>query len=98
MPDQKAYEATLAGQLATRHPDLLSAENDLALLRGRLAIVTTWIHNPTYDDTARRALGDQLTRTRADTTETQPIPRDEIAAGLAARTADTETPKEHPQP
>ena len=54
------YVQNLAGQLATRHPDLLSAENDLALLRGRLAIVTTWIHNPTYDDTARRALAQAL--------------------------------------
>ncbi len=48
-------------------------------------------------DRQPRALGDQLTRTHADTTETQPIPRDEIAAGLAAR-ADQDTPKEHPEP
>ena len=54
------YVTDLAGQLQQRHPDLLSAENDLALLRGRLAIVTTWIHNPTYDDTARRALAQAL--------------------------------------
>jgi hypothetical protein len=30
--------------------------------------------------------------------KTQPLPEREIAAGLADRAADTETPKEHPQP
>ncbi|WP_329474190.1 hypothetical protein OIE75_41120 (plasmid) [Streptomyces sp. NBC_01723] len=59
MPDQ-AYIDQLAGQLCTRHPDLLSAENDLAVLRGRLALVATWIHNPTYDHTARQALAQAL--------------------------------------
>ncbi len=44
-----------------------------------------------------RALGDQLTRTASDTAATQPLSRDEIAAGLAQR-ADQDTPKEHPQP
>ncbi|MFJ8657516.1 hypothetical protein ACIRNU_34900 [Streptomyces rochei] len=44
-----------------------------------------------------RVLGDQLTRTHADTADTQPLPQAEIAAGLTAR-ADTEAPKEHPQP
>lgn len=32
------------------------------------------------------------------TATTQPLSVDDIAAGLAARTADTETPKEHPEP
>lgn len=54
------YEEGLARELCTRHPDLLSAENDLALLRGRIAIVATFIHNPAYDDTARRALAQAL--------------------------------------
>ncbi|MFC9891503.1 hypothetical protein [Streptomyces pilosus] len=48
-------------------------------------------------DRKPRALGDQLTRTQADTTDTQPLSHDEIAAGLAARAAQ-DTPKEHPQP
>ncbi|MGW3383290.1 hypothetical protein ACWDCO_24280 [Streptomyces albogriseolus] len=55
-----AYVDTLARELCTHHSDLLSAENDLALLRGRIAIVTTFIHNPAYDDTARRALAQAL--------------------------------------
>jgi hypothetical protein len=55
------YVATLAGQLTQRHPSLLAtAENDLALLRGRLALVTAFIHNPAYDDTARRDLARSL--------------------------------------
>jgi ribosomal protein S15P/S13E len=61
MPEQTPdYVVGLATQLRERHPDLLSAENDLALLRGRLALVTTFIHNHAYDDTARRALAQTL--------------------------------------
>lgn len=48
------YVQALADELCATHAPLLaSAENDLALLRARLALVTTWIHNPTYDATAR---------------------------------------------
>lgn len=55
------YAATLAGQLLERQPALLAtAENDLAILRARLAIVTAFIHNPAYDNTARRALAQAL--------------------------------------
>jgi hypothetical protein len=51
------YVDTLADQLRTRRPDALdAAENDLALLRGRLALVTTFIHNPAHDRAARQAL------------------------------------------
>lgn len=35
---------------------------------------------------------------RKATADTQPLTEAEIAAGLAARAADTETPKEHPEP
>lgn len=55
------YAANLAAQLTERHPSLLAtAENDLAVLRGRLAIVTAFIHNPAHDNTARRALAQAL--------------------------------------
>jgi hypothetical protein len=55
------YVDGLAAQLTQRHPDLLArAENDLAILRARLAIVTAWIHDQAYDDTARRALAQAL--------------------------------------
>ncbi len=55
------YEEALAGELCTRHPALVaSLEDDLALLRGRIAIVAAFIHNPAYDDTARRALAQAL--------------------------------------
>ncbi|MGV9278123.1 hypothetical protein [Streptomyces griseosporeus] len=42
-----------------------------------------------------RALGDQLTRSTHTAADTQPLNRDDIDAGLAAR---AEQPKEHPQP
>jgi hypothetical protein len=56
-----AYVATLAGQLQARHPDLLArAENDLAILRARLALVSRWINNPANDHNARRSLAQTL--------------------------------------
>ncbi|MFB9558658.1 hypothetical protein ACFFTP_31320, partial [Streptomyces roseoviridis] len=56
-----AYVDALADQLSTRHTALLAtAEDDLALLRGRLAIVTTWIHDPRHDHAARTALAEAL--------------------------------------
>jgi hypothetical protein len=54
------YVDGLAAELTQRHPDLLSAEKDLAVLRGRLAIVARFIHDQAYDDTARRALAQTL--------------------------------------
>lgn len=42
-----AYIDQLAGQLCTRHTALLdSAETELALLRGRIATVARFLHNP----------------------------------------------------
>lgn len=55
-----AYVADLATELVCRHPALLSAENDLAILRVRIALVATFIHNPGYDHTARTALAAAL--------------------------------------
>ncbi|MFD7995574.1 hypothetical protein [Streptomyces mexicanus] len=61
MAEDQGYVDTLAGQLCTRHTALLAtAENDLAVLRGRIAIVAAWIHNDAFDDTARRALAQAL--------------------------------------
>lgn len=62
MPEPPAdYTAALATQLRGRHPDLLAtAEHDLAILRARIALVTRFIHNTAYDDTARRALAQAL--------------------------------------
>ncbi|MEU9998065.1 hypothetical protein [Streptomyces sp. NPDC050848] len=58
---EPTYVDTLAGELCAQHAALLaSAENDLALLRARLALVTGWIHNPAYDETARAALARDL--------------------------------------
>ncbi|MFF7795605.1 hypothetical protein [Streptomyces sp. NPDC007991] len=48
-------------------------------------------------DQRERALGDELTHSTTSTDETQPLSAQEIAGSIAAR-ADTETPKEHPQP
>lgn len=56
-----AYIDELAGQLCTRHTALIAtAENDLALLRGRIALVAAFIHNPTHDHTTRQALAETL--------------------------------------
>jgi hypothetical protein len=52
----------------------------------------------TLPDREPRALADQLTRSDTSTTDTQPLSTQDIADGLAARIADTETPKEHPEP
>ncbi|MFJ3699572.1 hypothetical protein ACIPW9_36525 [Streptomyces sp. NPDC090052] len=59
-PEATAYIDRLATELGDRPNLLRLAEDDLALLRGRLALVTAWIHNPAYDDTARRALAQAL--------------------------------------
>lgn len=57
----QAYVDTLAGQLQTRHPDLLNrAENDLAIYRARLALVSRWINNPANDRDACRSLAQAL--------------------------------------
>ncbi|MFI2620452.1 hypothetical protein [Streptomyces sp. NPDC018584] len=56
-----AYVATLTSQLCARHTKLIAtAENDLALLRSRLAVVTTFIHDPAHEHTARAALAQAL--------------------------------------
>jgi hypothetical protein len=39
-----------------------------------------------------------VNRATASAADTQPLSRQEIADGIAARAVDTETPKEHPQP
>lgn len=49
-------------------------------------------------DRRQRALADTFAHSESSTAETQPLAKAEIAAGLTARAADTETPKEHPQP
>ena len=55
------YEDTLTDELCTRHTGLLAtAEDDLAILRARLALVAAWIHNPAYDPSARAALARAL--------------------------------------
>jgi hypothetical protein len=51
-------------------------------------------------DRKPRALADQLAHSGSSTDDTHPLSLGDIAEGLAARAqdADTETPKEHPQP
>jgi hypothetical protein len=57
----RAYVDTLATQLRTRQPSALdAAEDDLALLRARLALVARFIHDPTHDRAAREALAREL--------------------------------------
>lgn len=102
------YTITTAGELADARKNAATctiqhAGDSLheAIARGPHTLTaeapTTPIPNP-----AVRALGDGLKRAKAAkaaaTDETQPLSQQDIADGIAARTADTETPKEHPQP
>ena len=55
------YVDALAGQLCTRHTALLAtAENDLAVLRARIALAVAFIHDPAVDRDARIALAQRL--------------------------------------
>jgi hypothetical protein len=62
MPDtDQAYVDTLAGQLCCRHAGLLAtAEDDNAVLRGRLAVTVAFIHDPAFDRDTRTALAQAL--------------------------------------
>ncbi|MFD8839787.1 hypothetical protein [Streptomyces griseofuscus] len=62
MPDtDQPYVDKLAGQLCTQHTVLLAtAENDLAVLRARIALTVAFIHDPTWDRDARNALAKRL--------------------------------------
>ncbi|MBZ6211706.1 hypothetical protein KVH31_34995 [Streptomyces olivaceus] len=59
MPDQD-YVNQLADQLQHRHPDLVSAENDLAIHRHRLALVVRFIHNEAIAHDIRAGLARDL--------------------------------------
>ncbi|MFD8488688.1 hypothetical protein [Streptomyces sp. NPDC059712] len=59
MPDQ-GYVDQLATELQHRHPDLVSAENDLAIHRRRLATVVRFIHNEAIAHDIRAALARDL--------------------------------------
>jgi hypothetical protein len=48
--------------------------------------------------TPKQTAADAVQATKKTTTTTQPLPLAAIADGLAARTSDAETAKEHPQP
>jgi hypothetical protein len=59
-PDQ-TYVDTLAGQLCCRHASLLAtAENDLAVLRARIALTIAFIHDSAHAHAARTALAQAL--------------------------------------
>jgi hypothetical protein len=61
MPEHTpGYAATLVGQLARRPDALDAAEDDLAVLRGRIAIVTRFLHNPTIALDIRQGLARDL--------------------------------------
>ena len=55
------YVDKLAGQLCCRHaPLLVTAENDLAVLRARIALAVAYIHDPAIDRDARIILAQRL--------------------------------------
>ncbi|WP_333745518.1 hypothetical protein [Streptomyces sp. IBSBF 2950] len=63
--------------------DLVSAENELARLRGIVAKTVGWIHNPVHDAAARCALA-QLLGLPEPSTRTVPAPRPNNAAEASA--------------
>ena len=74
-------------------PDELEA---LGLLQ-----TSTWARPDLIGDAITETIpvpADALNRATSSAADTQPISRAEIAEGLAARAADNETPKEHPEP
>lgn len=57
----QTYEDTLVRQLGCRHASLLAtAENDLAVLRSRIALAVAFIHDPAVDRDARITLAQRL--------------------------------------
>jgi hypothetical protein len=62
MPDTNpGYTAQLAGQLATRHPDLLRlAEDELQALRHSMRTVTDFLHNEAIALDIRQGLAQAL--------------------------------------
>lgn len=55
------YVDSLATELCRRHTELLAtAENELAILRTRIALTVAFIHDPTHDRDARTALAKRL--------------------------------------
>lgn len=57
----QAYVDTLVGQICCRHASLLAtAENDLAVLRSRIALAVAYIHDPAVDRDARISLAQRL--------------------------------------
>ncbi|MFB7313036.1 hypothetical protein [Streptomyces sp. NPDC056192] len=88
-PNQAGFDAlTPCPQGATHHHHITTGQE----LRHAAAATAHCTHPHGRPRTLTLA---QSVATAADT---QQLARDDIEAGLAARTADTETPKEHPQP
>ncbi|MFF8910574.1 hypothetical protein [Streptomyces olivaceoviridis] len=57
----QGYIEALADQLCCRHAPLLAtAENDLAILRSRIALTVAYIHDPAVNRDARINLAQRL--------------------------------------
>lgn len=57
----QTYVDTLTSQLCCRHASLLAtSEDDLAVLRARIALTAAFIHDPAVDRDARIALAQRL--------------------------------------
>ena len=105
LPDNTIY---LPYKGVSRHHFSIRKQESKWLLRDLGSKNGTWVHDQRV--AAPTVLGDgDLVRFgsllftfrfayAADTTDTQPMSHDQIAAGLAQRAADSDTPKEHPQP
>lgn len=94
------FRAAIACPHGSIHPYTIHTAQELQRARLLTAQCAGCIKPDPADEphqkTPVRALGDALTRARSATAETQPMSRDDIAAGLAQRADDQA--KEHPQP
>jgi hypothetical protein len=91
-----AFTATLRCPHGAIHAYTIHTAQELH--RARLLTAQCDQRAPHPKTPAVHPLPEGIRRADASAPDTQPLSGDDIADGLAARTADTETPKEHPQP
>ena len=103
-PANAAAARMKAATCAELHDDLAEAGKPLtAAERAAMGYIQTptWANKDVIGEEPTVSIPvdeEPVAQAIASAADTQPLSRDDIAAGLAARAADQETPKEHPQP
>lgn len=91
--DQAPFHTFTPCAQGAHHCEPIHTPNDLRIAVARAVHCHTRHYKP-----KQTALAEGVQATKSTTAKTQPLPLNEIAAGLATRAADNETPKEHPEP